>query len=102
MGGGDKLIFHAVGHARLFGAGEITGSPHYNPDPLWKDRFPWKYPVRVDVAIPHVSDGPRLMQVAPSHVTGRLRAGAPYARLTAAEYQMLLNKLLAIPSVTTR
>src|SRR3954469_22169796 len=27
MGGGDKILFHAVGHVRLYAAGELTGSP---------------------------------------------------------------------------
>jgi hypothetical protein len=31
MGGGDKILFHAVGHVRLYAAGELTGSPRYDP-----------------------------------------------------------------------
>lgn len=31
MGGGDKILFHAVGHVRLYAAGELNGSPRYDP-----------------------------------------------------------------------
>lgn len=46
MGRFDQLLFHAVGHARMFGAGEILLSPTYHLHLFWKDRFPWVYPVR--------------------------------------------------------
>jgi hypothetical protein len=42
MGGGDKILFHAVGHVRLYAAGELTDSPDYDPSyTQWGDRFPW-------------------------------------------------------------
>ena len=49
MGSGDKILFHAVGHVRLYAAAELIGSPRYEPGREWGDRFPWEYPVRVDV-----------------------------------------------------
>lgn len=102
MGGGDQILFHAVGHARLFGAGEILASPTYSEHPFWKDRFPWIYPVRVDAWIPLVTDGPRTSEVAPKKVLGRLQAGAPYVRLAPDEYRLLLDELLKVPSAETR
>ena len=102
MGGGDQIIFHAIGYAQLFGAGEILASSTYSEHPFWKDRFPWVYPVRVDVWIPLVTDGPRTSEITGKKVMGRLQAGAPYVRLTAEEYGGLLNELLKVPSAKTR
>jgi hypothetical protein len=59
------VIFHAVGHARLFGAGDLLGPPTWKEHDFWGTRFPWVYPVRVDVWIPRVSDGPRVSDVEP-------------------------------------
>lgn len=102
MGRGDFIVFTAVGHARLFGSGEITASPTYHEHPFWKRRFPWMYRVRVDVWIPDVTDGPRLSEVAPRKVLGRIQAGAPYAALTKPEYEGLVATLRATPSAQTR
>lgn len=103
MGRGDKILFHAVGHVRLYAAGELTGSPWYDPkNSRWGDRFPWVYPVRVDVWVPNVLDGPRTTNVAPAKAIGHLQSGGPYAALTPQEYEALVDELLKVPSVRRR
>jgi hypothetical protein len=103
MGGGDKILFHAVGHVRLYAAGELTGSPRYDPTfSEWGDRFPWIYPVRVDVWVPNVLDGPRTTDVAPRRAMGHLQTGGPYAALTREQYEALVQELLNVPTVRRR
>lgn len=103
MGGGDKILFHAVGHVRLYAAGELTGSPRYDPKfSEWGDRFPWIYPVRVDVWVPNVLDGPRTTDVAPKRAMGHLQTGGPYAALTREQYEALVQELLTVPTVMRR
>jgi hypothetical protein len=103
MGGGDKILFHAVGHVRLYAAGELTGSPRYDPKfSEWGDRFPWIYPVRVDVWVPNVLDGPRTTDVAPKRAMGHLQTGGPCASLTREQYELLLHALLDVASVRQR
>ena len=104
MGGGDKVLFHAVGHVRVYAAGELMDSPGYDPkySPEWGDRFPWVYPVRVDVWVPNVLDGPRTTDIAPPRAMGHLQSGGPYAKLTWAEYDAMLDELLSVPTVQQR
>jgi hypothetical protein len=103
MGSGDKILFHAVGHVRLYAAGELIGTPRY--DLKWSERserFPWVYPVRVDVWVPNVLDGPRTTDIAPARAMGRLQGGGPYAALTREQYGALLDELLKAPTVRRR
>jgi hypothetical protein len=94
---------HAVGHVRLYAAGELTGSPRHDPKYTeWGDRFPWVYPVRVDVWVPNVLDGPRTTNIAPARAIGHLQSGGPYAALTRAQYESLLDQLLKVPTVQQR
>jgi hypothetical protein len=102
MGKRDRVIFHAVGHAKIFGAAEILENPTYHLHPFWKDRFPWVYPVRVDIWIPLITDGPQTSEVAPARAVGRLRAGGPYALLTAEDYKHLVDELLLVASAQMR
>jgi hypothetical protein len=103
MGGGDKVLFHAVGHVRLYAAGELLGSPRYDPNhSAWSDRFPWVYPVRVDLWVPNLLDGPRTTGIAPARAMGHLQTGGPYARLTSAQYGAMLATLAAAPTVRAR
>lgn len=103
MGGGDKILFHAVGHVRLYAAGELTGSPRYDPKfSEWGDRFPWIYPVRVDVWVPNVLDGPRTTDIAPKRAMGHLQTGGPYAALTREQYEALVQQLLSVSTVRRR
>lgn len=103
MGRGDKILFHAVGHVRLYAAGELTDSPWYNPKhSSWGLRFPWVYPVRVDIWVPNVLDGPRTTDVAPARAVGHLQTGGPYAALTRVQYEELVDELLKAPNVQRR
>jgi hypothetical protein len=103
MGAGDKILFHAVGHVRLYAAGELSGSPDYDPKfSEWGERFPWVYPVRVEIWIPNVLDGPRTTHVAPRRAMGHLQTGGPYASLTRQQYEMLVQELLKAPTVRRR
>jgi hypothetical protein len=104
MGGGDKILFHAVGHVRLYAAGELIGSPQYDPkfSPEWGDRFPWIYPVRVDVWVPNLLDGPRTTDIAPKRAMGHLQTGGPYASLKREQYEALVDELLKAPTANQR
>jgi hypothetical protein len=103
MGRGDMILFHAVGHVRLYAAGELIDSPWYDPkNSQWGDRFPWVYPVRVDVWVPNVLDGPRTTDIAPRRAIGHLQAGGPYAALTRAQYDALVGELLRARGVRRR
>ena len=102
MGRGDLVLFHAVIHVRLFAAAEILDNPQWKRHPRWEFRWPWVYPCRVDVWVPLIDDGPRTTEIAPKRAVGRLQAGADFAKLTPAEYQQLLDELLARPSVQVR
>lgn len=48
MGCGDRVLLHAVIHARVFAEGEILGNPEWRPDHKWGSRWPWVYPCRID------------------------------------------------------
>src|SRR5947209_8122649 len=94
MGRGDRVIFHAVIHVRLFAVGEILGNPKFSSDHQWAPRWPWIYPCRVDAWLPRISDGPRSSTVAPRKAIGRIQRGGEYARLSASEYEACLRELL--------
>src|SRR4051794_12354810 len=99
MGRGDKILFHAVGHVRLYAAGELVGSPWYEPQrSQFGERFPWVYPVRVDVWVLDVLDGPRTTEVAPAKAIGYLQSGGPYAPVTREEYEDMVAALNASPT----
>jgi len=103
MGAGDKMLFHAVGHVRLYAAGELLGSPTYNPDHgPHSQRFPWYYPVRVDVWVSNILDGPRTTEIAPTRAMGHIQTGGPYAKLDLTEYESMLAELLNVPGVHRR
>ena len=103
MGKGDGILFHAVNHVRLYAAGELIGSPQYDPKfSEWGDRFPWIYPVRVDVWVPNVLEGPRTTEIAPNRAMGYLQTGGPYASLTRDQFESLVDELLKASTVRRR
>jgi hypothetical protein len=102
MGRGDNVLFHAVGHVRLYAAGELIRNPKVNRDPEWGHRFPWAYRVRVDAWVPNVLDGLHTPTVAPAKAMGHLQTGGPYASLTREQYERLLDELLKLPSARRR
>jgi len=69
---------------------------------MWGTRFPWTFPVRLDVWIPLMRDAPKTTAVAPAKVVGRIQRSAYYVELTSAEYGKLVDDLRAVPSVATR
>ncbi len=97
MGRGDRVIFPAVIHVRLFGVGEILGNPEVHAR-KWAPRWPWIYPCRVDTWLPRISDGPHSTSVAPKHAMGRIQRGGEYASLTANEYHDCLCERLEVRS----
>ena len=102
MGPGDRVLFHAVIHVRLFAEGEILGTPRWTKDPEWGLRWPWVYPCRVDAWVPLIEQGLPSSEVVPERAFKRIQAGGEYAKLSAVEYEELLDALLAQPSVRER
>jgi hypothetical protein len=102
-GTGDRILFHAVHHARVFAAAVVTGDYGWRrtlspPD----DRWPWIYPCRVDTWVPLIDEGPKTAEVAPRKAIGRIQAGAPYAKLNADEYLAVVEALRAVPTCRNR
>jgi hypothetical protein len=60
---------------------------------------PWVYPSRVDIWVPNVLDGPRTTDFAPARAIGHIQTGGPYAALTRAQYEALVEELLKAPGV---
>jgi hypothetical protein len=102
MARGDRVLFHAVGHVRLFAAAVILDDPELRLDSRWAPRWPWLYRCRVDVWVPRISSGPRTTAVAPRRAIGRLQRGSQYARLEPHEYEASLGALLACETVQIR
>jgi hypothetical protein len=101
MGRGDRVLLHAVGESRVYAEGEILGNPKYDPTHLGGDRWPYVYPVRIDVWVPLVSEGPKTGDLAAKAI-GRIQWGAAYAPLERAEYATILEALRACPTVQRR
>jgi hypothetical protein len=101
MGRGDRVLLHAVGESRVYAEGEILGNPRHEPTRLDGDRWPWVYPLRIDVWVPLISDGPKTGDLA-ANAIGRIQWGAAYAPLDRAEYTTILEALTACPTVQRR
>jgi hypothetical protein len=102
MGRGDRVLFHAVIHGRVFAEAEIVGNPRRQPHPVWGDRWPWLFPCRVDIWVPLISYGQRTSEVAPKRAIGRIQAGGEFAKLSQAEHAAILEALLLCPEVERR
>lgn len=102
MGKGDLMLCHAVIHSRVFAAAEILENPKWRLDDLWADRWPWVYPVRVDVWVPLITDAPKSSELVPARAMGAIQAGGPYAELSQQEYEDVVEELRRVPSVQVR
>jgi hypothetical protein len=102
MGRGDRVLFHAVIHVRVFAEGEILDNPRWERNPTWDLRWPWVYPCRVDAWVPLIDQGPSSPDIAPARALGRIQAGGDFASLSRAEHQAMLAALLAQPDVQKR
>jgi hypothetical protein len=102
MGRGDRVLFHAVVHVRVFAEGEIIRNPRWQTDPEYGKRWPWLYPCRVDTWVPRVDQGPRTSRIGPKKALGRIQRGGDFARLTPDEYQSMLAALAAVPEARMR
>lgn len=102
MGRGDRVLFHAVIHVKLFAEAELTGNPEYRKDPEWGLRWPWVYPCRIDTWVPLIQDGVSTTDAVPRRAMGRVQAGGEYAKLTEAEYWAAAEALRAMPTVEIR
>lgn len=102
MGPGDRVLFHAVIHVRLFAEAEILWRPEWKRDPVWDLRWPWVYPCRVDVWVPRIDEGVPTPEIAPKRAFGRIQRGGDFAKLTHDEYQEMLDALLVQPHVKRR
>jgi hypothetical protein len=98
----DRVVLHAVGHGRVFAAGQIESGPIWAPDrdSRWDpERWPWIYHCRVDTWVPLVDSGPRTWDYA-ARVKGQIQFGRWYAELTSAEHGQLLAALSAAQTVS--
>src|SRR6476661_2569050 len=77
MGKGDFILCHAVIHSRVFAAAEILENPTWKLHDLWADRWPWVYPVRVDMWTPLITDAPKSSEIVPARAMGAIQAGGP-------------------------
>lgn len=102
MGPGDRVLFHAVIHVRLFAEGEIVGRPNWKKDPKWGLRWPWVYPSRIDVWVPLIEQGLPSSEVVPKRAFRRIQAGGDFAKLSADQHEELLNELLTQPDARRR
>lgn len=102
MGKGDRVLFHAVIHARVFAEGEILGNPEWRRDPVWGLRWPWVYPCRVDAWVPLIDQGPRTSEVAPRQAVGRIQLGGDFAKLAPGDHSKILSALGDRPTAQRR
>jgi hypothetical protein len=102
MGNGDRLLFHAVIHVRLFAEAEIIGNPRWEKHPTWEWRWPWVYPCRVDMWVPLIENGPRTPDIAPKRAMGRIQRGGDFAKLSKVEFEAMLAELKAQPTARER
>lgn len=102
MGRGDRVLLHAVIHARVFAEAEILDKPEWEKDPVWNLRWPWVYPCRVDTWVPLIKQGPVTSEVAPKRALGKIQLGGDYAKLSREDYEEVLSALEAVPSVENR
>ena len=102
MGRGDKILFHAVIHVRLFAAGEILDTPKWQKDPIYGLRWPWLYPCRIDTWVPLIEHGPRTTELVPKRALGRIQRGGDFAALSKDEYEAARQALLAVPQMVQR
>jgi hypothetical protein len=102
MGRGDRVLLHAVIHVRLFAEGEILDNPRWQRDPVWGLRWPWVYPLRVDVWVPLIEQGVQTTELAPDRALGRIQRGGDFAPLSPSEYGDMLAALLAAPDAQRR
>lgn len=102
MGKGDRVLFHAVIHARVFAEGEVLGNPEWKRDPVWGLRWPWVYPCRVDAWVPLIDQGPRTSEVAPRQAVGRIQLGGDFAKLTPDDHGKILSALTSRPTAQRR
>lgn len=101
---GDQVVLHAVGHGRVFAAGQIESGPTWAPEreTRWDPtRWPWIYGCRVDTWVPLVHWGPHTWDHA-ARVKGQIQFGRWYAELTSAEHERLVSALGASRGASQR
>jgi hypothetical protein len=99
---GDRVLLHAVHYARLIADAEILDHEVWERHPKWGERWPWVYPVRVDVWVDDVETGPKSRGIAPDRAINRIQAGGEYAKLSRAEYEAARHALLDVPAAHVR
>lgn len=102
MGRGDRVLFHAVTHVRLFAEGEIMDNPTWKKNPQWGLRWPWVYPCRIDVWVPLIEHGVASSEVIPKRPYNRIKAGGDFAKLSREEYEAMRGSLLELPEIRQR
>ncbi|MEA2234599.1 MAG: hypothetical protein QOD83_4415 [Solirubrobacteraceae bacterium] len=102
IGRGDRVLFHAVGHVRIFADAVVLGKPTYQKDPDWGLRWPWVYPCRIDSWVSLIHDGVPTADAVPKRAMGRIQAGGDFAKLTEDQYQAALGTLSSCVFVQVR
>jgi hypothetical protein len=98
IGRGDYVIFHAVWWSRVYASVVVLENPAWQRDPVWGERWPWRYPCRALDWVPLVEDGPRSRDVGPSTAMGKIQAGGEFAKLAKAEFDALVAAIGDCPS----
>ncbi len=102
MSQGDRVLFHAVTHVRLFAEGELLDFGNWYRDPVWGFRWPWVYLCRIDAWVPLIEDGVPTTEIAPKKAMGRIQRGGDFASLSRDDYEAMLDALLEQPSAQRR
>lgn len=96
------VVLHGVGYARIFAIGQMLELPTWYSGQRYGDRWPWRFPVRVDVWVADIEDGPRTRDLVSARALGRIQVGGEFAKLTAEEGSAIEAALRACASVQIR
>ena len=88
MGPHDRVLFHAVTHVAVR-RGRNYWPPSWKKDPVWRLRWPWVYPCRVNTWVSLIDQGLRTTEIAPKKALGRIQLGGDFAQLSKDEYQAI-------------
>lgn len=96
------VVLHGVGYARIFAIGEMLDFPHWDDAHAYAERWPWVIPIRVDLWVPDIEDGPRTGGLVSRAVLGRIQRGGDFSKLDPEELARVRSALTACPSVIAR
>jgi hypothetical protein len=65
-------------------------------------RFLWRFPIRVDIWVPNIDDGPSTTPLVKPASMGRIQVGGEFAVLSPDEFGTINEALLSCPTVRQR